>query len=55
LREIAKDLRRSIERRKGGLLDLGEHGPHRQRLNDEIHFLRSIEKRLGGKQFVDDP
>lgn len=46
LEELAVDLPRSIATRKQEQIDIGEHGPHRERLRQEDRLLRQVNDRL---------
>jgi RHS repeat-associated protein len=48
LEGFAADLKTSIETRKREQLDLGEDGPHRERIRQEEQLLRQLEKFLEG-------
>ena len=44
--DVAEELVESIGRRQEEQLELGEHGPHRRRINEEEKFLRQLEHQL---------
>jgi hypothetical protein len=48
LEELAGDLQGSIRTRHLEQLRLGEHGPHRARIEQERRLLRQIQRTLGG-------
>jgi RHS repeat-associated protein len=48
LEEAAKNLRESINNRKGEQKRRGEDGPHRRRIQEEEDLLRRLEKELSG-------
>jgi Pretoxin HINT domain len=48
MEELESDLQQSISTRQAEQDALGEDGPHRARINDEIRFLRQIQNTLGG-------
>jgi hypothetical protein len=47
-RELADDLRISLENRQREQLRLGEDGTHRERMRQEQNLLRQLDKKLGG-------
>ena len=48
LEELKDDLQTSIRTRQAEQRWLGEDGPHRRRMNEELRLLRQIEKKLSG-------
>lgn len=48
LEELAHDLRGSVRARQNEQQRLGEDGPHRGRIGEELQLLRQIEKVLSG-------
>jgi RHS repeat-associated protein len=48
LEELEEDLQTSIRTRQQEQLTLGEDGPHRARINEELQLLRQIQKKLSG-------
>jgi hypothetical protein len=48
LEELQDDLQTSIRTRQAEQRRLGEDGPHRRRINEEIQLLRQVQKKLGG-------
>ncbi len=48
LEDLRDDLKKSIKRRKEEASDLGEHGPHRRRINEESAYLRKVTRKLSG-------
>ncbi len=48
LEELQDDLQTSIRTRQAEQQRLGEDGPHRRRINEEIQLLRQVQKKLSG-------
>lgn len=47
LEQLADDLERSVQVRTDELVRLGEDGPHRRRLQEEVRLLQEVKKALG--------
>ena len=48
LEELEEDLQTSIRTRQAEQRRLGEDGPHRRRINDELRLLRQVQKKVSG-------